>query len=878
MITKKYTRLFFTLSFILIGFTLRAQEEVRTKTSFIVHLEKGKKMDASQRFASLPGNTYTCRQICDEPLNLWLIETAETGRSARSFYKDLDPETHVITLSENRPLTLRKSPSDSLYNRQWQYKNTGSNGGKPGADINAEPAWNITTGGLTPNGDTIVVAVVDDGLDIEHEDIAPNLWTNHMEIEGDSIDNDNNGYIDDIHGWNVGKNSGEITSGGSHGTPVAGIIGARGDNRRGVAGVNWEVKLMPIKYGSANEANALAAYAYAYKMRKLYNETQGAKGAFVVATNSSWGIDRGQADEATLWCAMYDSLGTVGILSMGATANVNLNVDVEGDLPTGCASDFLIAVTNLDKNDNKVNAAGFGRKSVDIGAYGSEAYTVATNNRYSGFGGTSGATPHVAGAVALMYSVPCADLANLLKSDPRAAALYVRDIVLNTTTENASLQDITTSSGKLNLGKAAETLLSRCGSCQVPVVIEDHIIDYTNVAFSWLSSGGEAQLRYRKEGADDWITLPAASQNEVLVENLDRCTGYEYQLGYQCSGSTLAWSSLRFFSTEGCCYAPADVEVAAIDSAFIFTAGVQKMLQIEIRKKGSNQWDTLQFENTIRYSNLEECSQYEARYTAYCQQFDVYSPASGTVFLAAPCGNCTAQSYCSPAVLQNDSEWIESIGVGDETYASGQDTKGYGNHLGAFIPGLHRADSVVFTFTPGFSAAGYSEYFTAYIDWNQDGDFSEEERFTQSRKADKNAFTDTILVPVDAALGFTRMRITMAYREASMACDSPAEFGEAEDYCVEILEVVSTHNETETPLVLYPNPAQNSFTISGSNLAMYNQLSIIDAGGKNVLQQSLSRGIQHHWQELSGKLNAGYYVVKLSGTNVSPSYLPLVIW
>ena len=182
--------------------------------------------------------------------------------------------------------------------------------------------------------------------------------------------------------------------------------------------------------------------------------------------------------------------------------------------------------------------------------------------------------------------------------------------------------------------------------------------------------------------------------------------------------------------------------------------------------------------------------------------------------------------------MQNDSEWIESIAVGDESYVSGQDAKGYGNHLGAFIPGLHRADSVVFTFTPGFSAAGYSEYFTAYIDWNQDGDFSEDERFTQSRKADKNTFTDTIFVPVDAALGFTRMRITMAYREVSTACDSPKEFGEAEDYCVEILEVVSTQNETETPLVLYPNPTQSSFTISGSNLAVYNQLSIIDAGGK----------------------------------------------
>lgn len=877
MSIKKYTHLLVLLSCFLVSINLSAQSESKENKSFIVQLEKGKKLDAAQRFASLPAHSYLCRQLCDEPMNLWLIETTDNGQSARSYYKDLDPDTHVLALAENRPLTLRKSPNDSLYNRQWQYNNTGSNGGKPGADINAEAAWEITTGGLTPNGDTIVVAVVDDGLDINHEDIISNLWTNRLEIAGDGIDNDNNGYVDDIHGWSVGTQNGEIETDGSHGTPVAGIIGARGDNRRGVSGVNWEVKLMPIKYGSANEANALAAYAYAYKMRKRYNKTQGAEGAFVVATNSSWGIDRGKPDEAPLWCAMYDSLGSVGILSMGATANVNLNVDVEGDLPTGCGSDFLISVTNLDKNDNKVTAAGFGRKSVDLGSYGSETYTIATNDRYAGFGGTSGATPHVTGAVALMYSVPCNDLADLALTDPRSAALYVRDIILNSTTDNGSLDNISTTSGKLNLGQAALSLLARCGLCQLPVVIEDRIVDFTNASITWQAGGGDAQLRYRKEGDDTWTIAVANGQNAVLIEGLERCAEYEYQLGYQCVGADLKWSSLRFFTTEGCCYAPEDVSVATSDSAFVFTAGVQKILQVEIRKKGETQWDTIQLENTGQYTGLESCQQYEARYTAYCQSFDVYSPSSDIAFLAAPCGSCTTQSYCNPAVLDNDSEWIESIAIGDQAFTSGKDNKGYGNHLGAFIPGLHRADSVIITFTPGFSAAGYSEYFTAYIDWNQDGDLSESERFTQSRKADKNAFVDTILVPEDAVLGYTRMRINMAYREASQACDSPAEFGEAEDYCVEILEVVSTEQTSRDALVLFPNPSQGQFVISGSDLNKYRQLSILDAGGRTLYGQELSKGSQSTTQQYHGLLSPGYYLVKLSGEGVVPKYLPLIV-
>ena len=217
---------------------------------------------------------------------------------------------------------------------------------------------------------------------------------------------------------------------------------------------------------------------------------------------------------------------------MGATANANLNVDIEGDLPTGCASNFLIAVTNLDKNDTKVIGAGFGKKSIDIGAYGAESYTVSSNNRYGGFGGTSGATPHITGAVALMYAVPCTDLATLTKQDPEAAALYVRDIILNSTTANASLQDLTTTNGKLNLTKAAQTMLNRCGSCAVPVVIQDSLSELTNAVVYWNATGGEASVRYRKINDDNWISAQDIQNNAVVLSDLAPCTLYEYQVGY----------------------------------------------------------------------------------------------------------------------------------------------------------------------------------------------------------------------------------------------------------------------------------------------------------------------------------------------------------
>src|SRR5690606_27888318 len=143
------------------------------------------------------------------------------------------------------------------------------------------------------DGDTIVVAIIDDGINPNHPDIQGNLWNNRHEIAGNGIDDDLNGYVDDVLGWNTYSTpmNDNITGGswgGGHGTPVAGIVGAKGDNNVGVAGVNWNVKLMII-VGGGDQADALTAYGYVLASRKQYNETNGEKGAFIVSTNASWG-------------------------------------------------------------------------------------------------------------------------------------------------------------------------------------------------------------------------------------------------------------------------------------------------------------------------------------------------------------------------------------------------------------------------------------------------------------------------------------------------------------------------------------------------------------------------------------------------------------
>jgi len=374
----------------------------------------------------------------------------------------------VTTAQTNKKITYRTQPNDPNFAQQWQYINSGQGGGVLGADIDADLAWDVTTGGLTIQGDTIVVAVIDDGLDLAHPDFNGNLWVNYQEIPNNNIDDDNNGYIDDYLGWNCYNNDDDIadgTWGGWHGTPVAGIVGARGNNGVGVAGVNWVVKLMIVVGGGA-ESDALAAYSYVLEQKKKYMETEGAAGALVVSTNASWGIDFGQPSSAPLWCAMYDTLGTYGILSCGATINGNQNVDVVGDLPTACPSDYLISVTNMNRYDQKVTQAGYGAVTIDLGAFGESTYTTDVWNfgGYGPFGGTSGATPHVTGAIALAYSAACDELISLLKTDPDSALHLMRSFVLDGGDANTSLNGITTSGNRLNLKGMLDKMDEYCST------------------------------------------------------------------------------------------------------------------------------------------------------------------------------------------------------------------------------------------------------------------------------------------------------------------------------------------------------------------------------------------------------------------------------
>lgn len=854
-------------------------------------------------------------ELVSDYVGIHLLRFDYTKTDERLMLYNLQAQPEVIHAQFNHFTTLRETiPDDPEFFSQWQYINTGQSGGSPGADIDIELAWDFTTGGVTSRGDTIVACIVDDGIDADHPDIAPNLWVNRAEIPGNGIDDDGNGYVDDYRGWSTSSSDDDVYTGGWHGTPVTGIVGAKGNDGFGVAGVNWDVKLMIVQGGSGFESEVLQAYSYPLELRKTYNETDGAEGAFVVVTNSSWGVDFGQPEDSPLWCNFYDSLGVQGILNCGATINGEQDVDVVGDLPTACLSDYLISVTNMNHFDQKVNGAGFGLKSIDLGAFGAGTWTTALGGGFGPFGGTSGATPHVAGAIALMYALECPDLMSLVESDPGAAALLIKDAVLSGVDPNETLAGITVTGGRLNVNNSMLLLLEQCGACLPPFSPDVLADNDTTAIINWSAADTVDALnfRWRVAGTDDWVVIENALPPFTL-ENLNGCTTYEYQMQVNCDTISSEYGTLRSFTTEGCCNNPEEISLmvdneASMAALFWSPVFGAETYEIDFQNvTAGTDWQTYSTsQSNIVFNNLAECNEYSYRFRLICPA-DTNLYTAPVNFFTLGCGACTDLTYCEVEDLDVAEEYISSVQIGDDFLQTSEG--GEGGYTDFTFSGPDLALEVEIRYpivlTPGFTGQQYPEGWAVFIDYNQDGTFDLEERAFASEGTSPNAVEGIITIPETALRGLTRMRIAMTWNTiATIGCGNIGlDYGEIEDYCVTIADrnnlfvdysdlnpgtLPDVDNSNSFPLqsptpggaqlqnrvgeyttnewTIFPNPSSGEVTVSYDLETDVQNLSlnVRDLHGRSVYEQQLFETASGNQTLHLNELPTGVYIIWLA--------------
>ncbi len=801
---------------------------------------------------------------CISPIvNVYLLEFTDLSvnldRYARVFYS----YDAVQTVQKNHYVTNRETiPTDALFSDQWYLKNTGADGGTIDADIDATDAWDITTGGLTTHADTIVVCVIEgSGVDISHEDLQGNLWKNYGEIPDDDIDNDGNGYIDDFHGWNVQTETGAVGS-GSHGTRVCGMIGAKGNNGIGTSGVNWDVKMMIVKGQQASvESSVIEAYSYPLLMRKRYNETYGAEGAFVVATNASWGIDNGDPDDSPLWCAMYDSLGVYGILSVGATTNNDANVDIVGDLPTTCTSDYFIGVTMTNNTDTRAGA-GYGSTSVDLAAPGSGVRLPIPGNSYASTNGTSFATPCVTGAIALAYSAPCPDFINLAKYDPQAAALQMKGYILDGVDERPALLGEVGTNGRLNVKNSINLMLAACETeaCVAPYNMRIDEISDTSASIEWDGFTTDYVFTITQAGYPP-VAIDVVGGTTISFDTLTPCTVYTFSIKANCGDGEFSIDSYSIsFETDGCCKNPPLMVAGKTESALtVEWIDVLYASQYNLRfaLAGTEEWEEItEVSSPIEINSLAACTEYDFQINTLCAD-STRGYGETYTFRTAGCGACTEAEYCIPVSGDTRFEWIDSLSFAGYSIKTGDNNGRYVSE--SIIVALTPGETYPMRIRAGYSGSTFTERFSVYIDFNHDGEFSLiEDRVIDDFSASTVAVLE-IPIPTTATIGVTKMRIGMKPLDDPDACATGAYYGEYEDYCVYIGSPAGI-TELENDITLYPNPVNDQFYLNSSQ--PIEEFTIFGTDGKLIYHQKGYNGEAIP----TGTFAKGVYVIQLKTT------------
>ncbi len=572
------------LSLVLILFAVQAAKaQDYVPNEVLIKFQKGVSFEVQDiAIQSVQGRVIGLFRLDPDLLHLRVPETIGTDRAISIL---LSNPVVQYAVRNNIHYINDLFPDDPKFNKQWPLHNTGQDGGTPDADMDAPEAWDLFTG--SPN---IVVAVLDTGVDYNHEDLAANIWTNPGEIPGNGIDDDGNGYTDDIYGWDFAYDDSDPMDIHGHGTACSGVIGGVGNNGIGVSGINWNVSIMCVKVlddgGSGTTADIINGIDYATE-----------NGAYL--TSNSYGCYFCYND------AMRDAIeraNAAGKLFTAAAGNYGVSTDIYGHYPSSYDNANIISVTATDRNDNQIY--NYGPTTVDMAGYSPEITTTIPGNGYTEtFNGTSAACPHVAGVAALTWGY-----------EPGLTHMEVKTRLMETVRLVPSLTGLCVTGGNVNAFNA----LSAGGPPPEPPAAPTSLTatasacDQIDLTWTDNSDDEDGFKIERSENGVDFNQIDTVGENVTTYSDtgLAEATQYWYRVRAYNAGGDSAYSDIDDATTPPCPAPP--------NAPSNLTANAVACDQIDLAWiDNSNDEDGFSIERSIDNVNFAEIGTVAPNVTSY---------------------------------------------------------------------------------------------------------------------------------------------------------------------------------------------------------------------------------------------------------------------
>jgi hypothetical protein len=505
----------------------------------------------------------------------WEIHTGSVADAMRRFASD----PRIEYIEPNYRIYLDGTyPDDPRFDELWGLYNRGEIYGRADADIDATDAWEIETGG------DVIVGVCDSGVDFTHEDLRSNIYVNPNEIPGNGIDDDYNGFVDDVRGWDFGDHDNNPMDDVGHGTHVSGTIAAVGNNGVGVAGVNWKAKILPLKIvdsqGEGFTIPAARGIEYAVMM-----------GARV--TNHSWGT----SNPSSILNDAIAAAEAAGVLTVASAGNAGAELnDLHQHFPAGLPFDGIVSVANTTRDDALAGSSNWSAVNVDLAAPGTGVVSTTPGNHYESYTGTSMSAPHVTGAIALIWA-----------HAPNLTGVEVKQLLLASVDPLPDLEGKTVSGGRLNVYRALATL-----DTEAPAAVDNLAASLqgpTAASLTWSASGDDGlkgtakryDIRYSRQPIDETSfhgatrvldppePQPSGSTESFAVSGLRNGTTYHFALRVADSHGNTSPISNAATVTTALADPPPAITVSPASLVKTLVTGAQSAKSFSIANDGTGE-------------------------------------------------------------------------------------------------------------------------------------------------------------------------------------------------------------------------------------------------------------------------------------------------